>query len=204
MKKGLMILTMFMLHNVMAFSQVSPLEGYTVRVQQKINLFQTFLDFICKKEKYSSIEQSNDAMRNKETYIREALKLFMGENNPFIDEKGDTLIAPPPRARICTILKNGTYYEREIPLKHFLHKMKYHPCDSIYMESVIAFYPVHIQEVDENDCLITMERRRFPIREDLRVCSPQTIILRLKKQIVDGRIIWPVFLDDITLIANRK
>lgn len=176
----------------------------TAYSQLKKNQLEGYLHYINQHEPCKDAKEQENIDSAKKAYIREALKLFIGNGEHFVDEEGNYF--PPPIVRLCVIDDEGLARETRIELKRFLTRLPYMRYSNLQIDTFTSFYAVEMKRLIDDEYLAQLECIQIPQRTDRALCCPssKTITLKLNKKYIDGREMWPVFLGNITITATRK
>lgn len=204
-------MAMFLYANI-AFGQTNDLtqedmEQLLVQTQLKVNQFNGYISFIAKKEKYSSLRQQQEIEKNKDAYIRQALKLFIGGGEDYIDEYGNH--QPAPIMQVSCLLRNGKTRINDRKIGIYLNNLKNMRYTEVKVTAGDAYFCSEARQIGENKYMTTLSYRQFFVGKiDGRVVygdkTDKTITVYIEKKIVDGRSIWTVLLGDIKVDATER
>lgn len=204
-------MAMFLYANI-AFGQTNDLtqedmEQLLVQTQLKVNQFNGYISFIAKKEKYSSLRQQQEIEKNKDAYIQQALKLFIGGGEDYIDEYGNH--QPAPIMQVSCLLRNGKTRINDRKIGIYLNNLKNMRYTEVKVTAGDAYFCSEARQIGENKYMTTLSYRQFFVGKiDGRVVygdkTDKTITVYIEKKIVDGRSIWTVLLGDIKVDATER
>lgn len=178
-----------------------------LQTQLKVNQFNGYISFIAKKEKYSSQRQQREVESNKDAYIKEALKLFIGGGEAFVDEYGNP--QPAPIMQVSCVLRNGKIRINDKKIGTYLNNLKYLRYSEVQVTAGDAYFCSEARQVGENKYMTTLSYRQFFVgKQDRRVVyrdkTDKTITVYIEKKVVDGRSLWTVLLGDIKVDATER
>ena len=168
----------------------------------KKNQLEAYLQFICQHKRFKDAKEAMEADRNKDVYIAEVLKLFVGYGEEIEDDGGLNHLATI--VSFTTILPNGKIREYKIKLNEFLRRAKYLKYSELHIDELKVLFVIEMKEVGNDEFLATMEMRSLS-NPRIRNCSPQTFKMKLRRVEVDGRRFWPIYFGDMSLtIINNE
>lgn len=177
------------------------------RTKLKVDQFNNYISFIAKKQKYTSLQQQQEVESNKDVYIKEALKLFIGGGEAFVDEYGNP--QPAPIMQVSCILRNGKVRIREKEIGTYLNNLKHLRYSEVQVTAGDAYFCSEARQVGENKYMATLSYRQFFVgKQDGRVIysdkTDKTITVYIEKKVIDGRTQWTVLLGDIKVDATER
>lgn len=175
--------------------------------QQKVNQFNGYVSFIAKKQRYTSQQQQNEVERNKDAYIREALKLFIGKGEDYTDEYGNK--QPAPEMQVSSIRRNGQVTVKSKKVSEYLKALKGLNYKNVTITSGDAFFCSEARQIGEGKYVTTLSFRQYFIGErDGRVVyrdkTDKTVTVYIERKNIDGRAQWTVLLGNIEVKATDK
>ena len=178
-----------------------------LQTQLKVNQFNGYISFIAKKEKYSSQQQQREVESNKDAYIKEALKLFIGGGDAIVDEYGNQ--QPAPIMQVSCVLRNGKVRINDKKIGTYLNNLKYLRYSEVQVTAGDAYFCSEARQVGENKYMTTLSYRQFFVgKQDGKVVyrdkTDKTITVYIEKKVVDGRALWTVLLGDIKVDATER
>lgn len=183
------------------------MEQLLVQTQLKVNQFNGYISFIAKKEKYTSQRQQQEIEKNKDAYIQQALKLFIGDGEDYVDEYGNH--QPAPIMQVSCLLRNGKTRINDRKIGVYLNNLKNMRYTEVQVTAGDAYFCSEARQIGENKYMTTLSYRQFFVgKMDGRVVygdkTDKTITVYIEKKIVDGRSIWTVLLGDIKVDATER
>ena len=176
------------------------------QTQLKVNQFNGYISFIAKKERYKSEQQQNEIERNKNAYIKEALKLFIGGGKDYVDEYGNQ--HPAPIMQVSRVLRNGRVDVIDRKISEYLVRLKNLRYSYVKVTSGDAFFCSDARQVGENKYVATLSFRQYFIGKSGEVTitsdiTDKTVTVYIEKKVIDGRSRWTVLLGDIKVDATE-
>ena len=177
------------------------------QTQLKVNQFNGYISFIAKKERYKSAQQQKEIEENKNAYIKEALKLFIGGGDAFVDEYGNQ--QPARIMQVSCLLRNGTVRVKDKKIRDYLNSLKTLNYSDVQVTAGDAFFTSEARQINENKYMTTLSYRQFFVgKRDGKVVytdkTDKTITVYIERQVIDGRTRWAVLLGDIKVDATEK
>lgn len=211
-KKVLLSVIAIILCSCHVFGQTNDLtkedmDQLLLQTQLKVNQFNGYISFISKRERYSSMEQQQEVERNKDAYIKEALKLFIGGGKAFVDEHGNQ--QPAPIMQVSRVLRNGKVRINEKEIGIYLNNLKHLGYSEVQVTAGDAYFCSEARQVGENKYMTTLSFRQFFVgKQDGRVVyrdkTDKTITVYIEKKVIDGHTTWTVLLGDIKVDATER
>lgn len=173
----------------------------------KVDQFNNYISFIAKKEKYASLQQQQETEKNKDEYIKEALKLFIGGGDAFVDEYGNQ--QPARIMQVSCLLRNGKVRVKNRKIRLYLNNLKSLNYSDVQVTAGDAFFTSEARQIGENKYMTTLSYRQFFIgKSDGRVVyddkTDKTITVYIERQVIDGRSRWAILLGDIKVDATER
>ena len=101
------------------------------------NQLEEYLHFIYQYQTCKDAKEHITIDSNKKSYIREALKLFIGNGNNLVDENGNHF--PPPIVRLCVVDDEGHARKTRKELKKFLCSLPYMRYSNLQIDSFTRY-----------------------------------------------------------------
>lgn len=204
-------MAMFLYANI-TFGQTNDLtqedmEQLLVQTQLKVNQFNGYISFIAKKEKYVTPQQQQETERNKNNYIKQALKLFIGGGKDYVDEYGNHQSAPI--MQVSCLLRNGETKITDREIGEYLNRLKNMRYTDVRVTAGDAYFCSEARQIGENKYMTTLSYRQYFVGErDGKVVyrdkTDKTVTVYIEKSITDGRSIWTVLLGNIKVDATER
>lgn len=209
--KVLLSVIAIMLCNCYVFGQTNDLtqedmEQLLRQTQLKVNQFNGYIAFIAKKERYKSQQQQAEVERNKDEYIKQALKLFIGGGKDYVDEYGNT--CPAPIMQVSRIMRNGKVDIIDRKISDYLVRLKNLRYSYVKVTAGDAFFCSDARQVGENKYVATLSFRQYFVGKNGEVTitsdiTDKTVTVYIEKKVIDGRSMWTVLLGDIKVDATE-
>lgn len=173
----------------------------------KVDQFNNYISFIASKKRYRSAAEQQEDSRNKDYYIEQALKLFIGKGKESKDTYGNTIPAPTMETSVINRRTNKVRINTK-PVGEYLKHLKVLPYTEVIIKASDAHFTSDAKKIGENEYELTLSYAQIYIGKKGEVevyvdKTRKTIVVHIKRHIKDGRVRWTVLLGNIKVDATE-
>lgn len=177
------------------------------RAKQKVDQFNNYISFIAKRKRYSSWSEQSEDMNNKNAYIKEALKLFIGGGKQSLDIYGNVIPAPTMEVSSINRRTRKTRISSR-PISIYLESMKNLNYKEVNVTASDAYFASEAKQISGNQYKVTLSYCQWFVgrRGDgyvYRDKTDKTVEVYITREVVDERVRWTVQLGNIKVDATE-